>query len=82
MEKVFKAAVVVFVAAAAAFFYFGNIDGVFISLVLASLSFFLTVRVQVKERLAEREREREAEFLAESEASTAYEEIENHEREA
>lgn len=66
MENVFKAAVVVFVAAAAVFFFLGNIDGVFISIVFACLSFFLIVRFQVKGRLAEREREREAELLAEA----------------
>ncbi|HUF02658.1 MAG TPA: hypothetical protein VMM38_00630 [Aridibacter sp.] len=84
MEKVFKAAVVVFVVAAAAFFYFGKIDGVFIALVLASMSFFLSVRVQVKKRLAERERE--AELLGEFEGSPANEDLgsearEDHERE-
>lgn len=56
----------VFVAAAAVFFILGNNDGVFISVVLACLSFFLIVRFQVKGRLAEREKEREAELLAEA----------------
>lgn len=64
MERVFQAAVVAFVAAAAVFFYYGNVDGVFISVVLACLSFFLIVRFQVKGRLVEREMAREAERLA------------------
>lgn len=79
MENVFKAAVVVFVAAAAAFYYFGNMDGVFVCVVLACLSFFLSVRVQVKGRLAERERE--AELLTESESSDDYEEVRYEETE-
>ncbi|REJ79203.1 MAG: hypothetical protein DWQ47_00210 [Acidobacteria bacterium] len=61
MERLFQAAVVVFVAAAALFFYWGSMDGVFISIVLACLSYFLSVRFQVKARLEERARTRELE---------------------
>ncbi|QQS42695.1 MAG: hypothetical protein IPM63_07120 [Acidobacteriota bacterium] len=78
MENVFKAAVVVFVAAAAAFFFIGNIDGVFVSIVFACLSFFLIVRFQVKGRLAEREKELLAEAGAGRDLTNL--EPEEHER--
>ena len=62
MERVFQIAAVVFIAAAAVFFLLDNIDGVFISIVLGCLSFFLSVRTQVKGRLAIRDAEIEAEY--------------------
>ena len=60
MERLFQTAAVVLIATAAVFYILGNIDGVFISVVLGCLSYFLSVRVQVKGRLAEREARRAA----------------------
>ena len=73
MERFFQAAAVVLIASAAVFFYLGNIDGVFISIVLGCLSYFLSVRTQVKFRLAEREEMRALEEASLSEAEVPQE---------
>lgn len=52
---------VILAGAAAYFIWAGNKDGAFISAVLGCLSFFLSVRFQVKERNRIREAEMEAE---------------------
>ena len=61
IERIFQAAAVALAGAAAYFFWFGNQDAGFISAVLGSVAFFLSVRFQVKERNRVREAEREAE---------------------
>lgn len=64
------------ISAAGVFFLLGNTDGVFISLVLGSLAFFLSVRTQVKGRLAEREAERMAQEESEAARNPVDEAIE------
>lgn len=58
MDRVFQILAVVLAGAAAYFLWVGNKDYTFVSVVLACLSFFLSIRFQVKERNAIRERER------------------------
>jgi MFS superfamily sulfate permease-like transporter len=57
MERAFQISAAVLIGAAAVFFLADNFDGVFIAVVLACLSFFLSVRTQVKRRLNAREQE-------------------------
>lgn len=57
MERVFQIAAVVLAGAAAYFLWNGNRDGAFVSAVLGCVSFFLSVRFQVKERNRVRELE-------------------------
>lgn len=65
MERVFQASAAVLIGAAAVFLWLENFDAVFVSLVLGSVSYFLSVRVQVKRRLKVREEQRLADSLAE-----------------
>lgn len=62
MERVFQALAVVLAGAAAYFLWTGNKDYRFVAAVLGCVSFFLSVRFQVKERnrIREAERERDA----------------------
>lgn len=53
-ERVFQLLAVVLGAAAGYFVWRENWDAVFLLAVLGSVSFFLSIRVQVKRRLAER----------------------------
>ncbi len=46
---------VILIGVAAFFLYRGNNDGVFVAAVLGAVSFFLSVRFQVKGRLKQRE---------------------------
>ncbi|MDQ3710674.1 MAG: hypothetical protein M3388_00405 [Acidobacteriota bacterium] len=55
MERFFQVLAVILIGVAAFFLWRGNTDGVFISAVLGAVSFFLSVRFQVKERLKKRE---------------------------
>ena len=57
MERFFQILAVILIGVAAFFLWRGNTDGVFISAVLGAVSFFLSVRFQVKERLEKRENE-------------------------
>jgi len=50
---------VILIGIAAFFWWRGNADGLFIAAVFGAVSFFLSVRFQVKGRLKEREAERE-----------------------
>ncbi len=50
MERLFQILAIVLAAAAAFFFWNGNKDGAFISAVFGCVSFFLSIRTQVKER--------------------------------
>jgi len=60
MVRVFQILAVVLAGAAAYFLFTGNRDGAFVSAVLGSVAFLLSVRFQVKARNAAREAEREA----------------------
>ena len=55
MERFFQILAVILIGVAAFFLYRGNSDGVFITAVLGAVSFFLSVRFQVKERLNQRD---------------------------
>ena len=59
MERVFQIAAVLFAAAAGYFFWNGQKDYTFAAAVLACVSFFLSIRAQVKERNKIREADRE-----------------------
>ena len=58
MELVFRILAVILAGVAAFFLWKRNGDGAFISAVLGAVSFFLSIRFQVKERLKKREEER------------------------
>ena len=51
MERIFQIVAVILAGIAAYFFWQGNADGAFVSGVLGAVSFFLSVRFQVKERM-------------------------------
>lgn len=57
-ERIFQIVAVILAGIAAYFLWSGNKDGAFVSAVLGSVSFFLSIRFQVKERNLEREAER------------------------
>jgi hypothetical protein len=61
METAFKILAVILAGVAAYFLWQGKADRAFVAAVFGAVSFFLSVRVQVKGRLREREAEREAE---------------------
>lgn len=63
MERFFQIAAVILAGIAAYFLWNGNADGAFVSAVFGTVSFFLSVRFQVKNRLKEREIEREEEEM-------------------
>lgn len=50
MERIFQAVALILAAAAGYFLWAGNNDGAFVSAVLGCVSFFLSVRQQVKQR--------------------------------
>jgi hypothetical protein len=58
MERIFQISAVILGGVAAYFLWTGYKDGAFVAAVLGAVSFFLSIRVQVKGRLNERERER------------------------
>jgi hypothetical protein len=57
MELFFKALAVILGGIAAYFLWQGNKDGAFLGAVFAAVAFFLSVRFQVKARIARREAE-------------------------
>ncbi len=59
MERIFQISAVILAGVAAFFLWNGNNDGAFVSIVLACVAFFLSVRTQVKERNRIRDLERE-----------------------
>ena len=69
MERIFQILAVILAGVAAYFLWAGNNDRAFVSAVLGSVSFFLSVRFQVKERNRIRELEREKEQGQEEEIS-------------
>lgn len=62
MERVFQIAAVILVLIAAYFLWGGNKDGAFVSIVFACISFFLSIRTQVKERNQLRQAEADAQM--------------------
>ena len=58
MERLFQILAAILAGVAAYFFWAGNNDGAFILVVLGCVSFFLSVRFQVKERNRVRDLER------------------------
>ncbi len=58
MERLFQILAVTLAGVAAYFYWIGNNDWFFLSAVAGSVSFFLSIRFQVKERLKVREAER------------------------
>ncbi len=58
MERLFQILAVILAGVAAYFLWIGNNDGFFLSAVVGSVCFFLSIRFQVKERLKIREAER------------------------
>ena len=59
MERLFQILAVILAGIAAFFLWNGDKDRFFISAVLGAVSFFLSIRFQVKGRLKQREKERE-----------------------
>ena len=57
MERTFQIVAVILAGIAAYFLWKGNGDGAFIAGVIGAVSFFLSIRTQVKQRNEERERE-------------------------
>jgi hypothetical protein len=55
MERIFQISAVILAGVAAIFLWRGNADGAFISGVFGAVSFFLSIRTQVKERNRQRE---------------------------
>lgn len=60
MVIAFQILAVILAAVAAYFFWRDDTDAMFAAAVLGAVSFFLSIRFQVKERLAQRESERMA----------------------
>lgn len=58
MDRVFQIVAVIFAGIAAYFLWTGNKDGAFVSAVIGCVSFFLSIRAQVKQRNLQREAER------------------------
>ncbi len=61
MERIFQITAVILIGIAVFFWQRGNNDGLFIAAVFGAVSFFLSIRFQVKERLKQREVERDEE---------------------
>jgi hypothetical protein len=55
LERIFQITAVILIGVAAFFLWNGNKDGVFVAAVLGAVSFFLSIRFQVKERLKQKE---------------------------
>ena len=64
MERLFQILAVILAGVAAFFLWKGNWDATFVSAVFGAVSFFLSIRFQIKERLKIRDAEREKEALA------------------
>ena len=60
MERIFQILAVILIGVAAIFLWLGNWDGVFVAAVLGSVSFFVSYRFQVKERMDKRAAEAES----------------------
>jgi len=71
MDRFFQITAVILAGVAAYFLWQGNADRAFVAAVFGAVSFFLSVRVQVKRRLNEREAARVEEEQRSSEAEEA-----------
>jgi len=60
MERIFQILAVILAGVAAFFYWKGNVDGLYLAAVAGAVSFFLSVRFQVKERNKIRESQRHA----------------------
>lgn len=58
LELLFQLLAVTLGAVAALLFWYGNTDAMFVAAVLGAVSFFLSIRMQVRSRLKEREVEK------------------------
>ncbi len=67
-ERLFQGLAIVLALSAAFFYWKGQTDAAFVSAVLGAVSFFISIRVQIKYRLAERTRQ-QAEVEAEDDRS-------------
>jgi hypothetical protein len=63
IDRIFQILPVILVCIAAYFLWMENKDGVFVSLVLAACSFFMSIRFQAKARLDERASESREDVL-------------------
>lgn len=79
MERFFQILAVILAGVAAYFLWQGNADRAFVSAVFGAVSFFLSIRFQVKERLKIREAEREEEERRREEEERRREEEEEYE---
>lgn len=77
MERVFQIVAVILAGIAAYFFWQGNADGAFVSGVLGTVSFFLSVRFQAKQRNNQREAEENFEMKELEEKMSFEDEVEN-----
>ncbi len=75
LEKLFQILAVIFIAVAAFFLWQENSDGVFVSAVLCIVSFVLSYRFKLKDRLEKRETEEslEGEFAEENYRGSLFE---------
>lgn len=55
LDFLFQLIAVILAGVAAYFFWFTQYDAMFVAIVLGCVSFFLSIRMQVKERLRQRE---------------------------
>lgn len=81
MERIFQIVAVIFAGIAAYFLWQGNGDGAFVSGVVGAVSFFLSVRFQVKKRNEQREAEEDFERYELEEHQDFENEFENIEAE-
>ncbi|HVE58552.1 MAG TPA: hypothetical protein VNB22_17090 [Pyrinomonadaceae bacterium] len=79
MDITFKISAVILAGIAAYFLWQGNADRAFAAAVFGAVSFFLSVRFQVKDRLEQRAAEREEEERRREEEAEFEEEIEEDE---
>lgn len=57
MERIFQVTAVILIGIAVFFWQQGNNDGLFVAAIFGAVSFFLSIRFQVKERLQRRDAE-------------------------
>ena len=77
MELAFKILAAILAGVAAYFLWHGNAERAFVAAVGGAVSFFLSVRVQVKGRLKQRELEREEEEMRRREEEETEEDFED-----
>jgi len=55
-ERLFQCLAIVLLLSAGFFYWQGQTDAAFVAAVLGAVSFFISIRIQIKDRLAERSR--------------------------